>query len=216
MGEVYRARDTSLPRAVALKILPDAFVYDAERIARFQREAQILASLNHPHIAAIHGVDEANGSQFLILELVDGYTLADRTVHMSPEGWGRAAVKAAIEFDADDIVVETNFGGEMAVAVIRGATDALGVNVPIRIVTASRGKKVRAEPVAALAERGRWHHAGVFPELEDQLCTWTDEAGYSPDRMDAMVWPAWHMRAVGTVLRSVGTFSGQMAAHRIG
>ena len=78
MGEVYRARDTKLGRDVAIKVLSDGFAHDAERIARFQREAQILASLNHPHIAAIYGLEEANGSQFLILELVDGDTLADR------------------------------------------------------------------------------------------------------------------------------------------
>jgi serine/threonine-protein kinase len=78
MGEVYRARDTKLGRDVAIKVLSDGFTHDAERIARFQREAQILASLNHPHIAAIYGLEEANGSQFLILELVDGDTLAHR------------------------------------------------------------------------------------------------------------------------------------------
>src|SRR3989442_1514953 len=78
MGEVYRARDTKLNRDVALKVLPDAFAFDADRLARFKREAQVLASLNHPHIAAIYGLEEANGSQFLVLELVDGETLAAR------------------------------------------------------------------------------------------------------------------------------------------
>src|SRR5437773_3858743 len=78
MGEVYRARDTRLGRDVALKILPESFVHDPDRVARFRREAQVLASLNHPHIAAIYGLEEANGSQFLILELIEGGTLADR------------------------------------------------------------------------------------------------------------------------------------------
>jgi serine/threonine protein kinase len=78
MGEVYRARDTKLGRDVALKILPAAFTTDAERLARFRREAQVLASLNHPHIGAIYGLDEANGSQFLVLELVDGESLDKR------------------------------------------------------------------------------------------------------------------------------------------
>jgi serine/threonine protein kinase len=78
MGEVYRATDTKLGRDVALKILPDSFVHDPERLARFRREAQVLASLNHPHIGAIYGIDEANGIQFLVLELIDGETLADR------------------------------------------------------------------------------------------------------------------------------------------
>jgi eukaryotic-like serine/threonine-protein kinase len=78
MGEVYRARDTKLGRDVALKILPDTFTHDPERLARFRREAQVLASLNHPHIGAIYGLDEANGQQFLVLELVDGESLDKR------------------------------------------------------------------------------------------------------------------------------------------
>src|SRR6266540_6057661 len=78
MGEVYRARDTRLQRDVALKILPEAFASDPERLARFEREAQMLAALNHPHIAAIHGVEESGGVRALVLELVDGETLADR------------------------------------------------------------------------------------------------------------------------------------------
>src|SRR5919108_3822608 len=78
MGEVYRARDTKLGREVALKILPEAFAHDPERVARFQREAKTLAALNHPHIATIHGLEEAGGSQFLVMELVEGDTLAAR------------------------------------------------------------------------------------------------------------------------------------------
>jgi eukaryotic-like serine/threonine-protein kinase len=78
MGEVYRARDTRLDRLVAIKILPEALVADAERVARFQREARVLASLNHPHIAAIYGLDEADGVRALVMELVEGEDLARR------------------------------------------------------------------------------------------------------------------------------------------
>ncbi len=78
MGEVYRAKDTKLGRDVAIKVLPDEFAWDGDRVARFQREAKLLASLNHPNIAAIHGMEEAGGKQFLVLELVEGETLADR------------------------------------------------------------------------------------------------------------------------------------------
>jgi eukaryotic-like serine/threonine-protein kinase len=78
MGEVYRARDTKLDRDVALKILPEAFASDPERLARFEREAKTLAALNHPHIAHIHGLEEADGERTLVLEFVDGPTLADR------------------------------------------------------------------------------------------------------------------------------------------
>src|SRR6266566_4732900 len=81
MGEVYRAHDTKLGRDVALKILPDLFANDPDRLARFQREAQVLASLNHPHIGAIYGLEEAGGVRALVLELVEGPTLADRIAH---------------------------------------------------------------------------------------------------------------------------------------
>ena len=78
MGEVYRARDSKLKRVVAIKILPDAFARDTERITRFQREAEVLASLNHPNIAGIYDLEHVNDSRFLVLELVEGDTLADR------------------------------------------------------------------------------------------------------------------------------------------
>ena len=78
MGQVYQATDTKLKRQVALKILPEAFAADPDRLARFQREAEVLASLNHPNIAQIHGLEEADGVRALVLELVEGPTLADR------------------------------------------------------------------------------------------------------------------------------------------
>src|SRR5438874_11739565 len=78
MGEVYRATDTKLGRSVALKILPQQFAADPDRMSRFQREAQVLAQLNHPNIATIHGLEQSGSMQSLIMELVDGPTLADR------------------------------------------------------------------------------------------------------------------------------------------
>src|SRR5262245_37217301 len=78
MGEVYRARDTKLKRDVAIKILPEEFSRDADRVSRFVREAEVLASLNHPNIGAIYDLQEADGSRFLVLELVEGETLAER------------------------------------------------------------------------------------------------------------------------------------------
>jgi serine/threonine-protein kinase len=88
MGEVYRARDATLNRDVALKVLPELFALDRDRLARFKREAQVLASLNHPNIAAIYGFEESNPStgsgyavQALVLELVEGPTLAERIAH---------------------------------------------------------------------------------------------------------------------------------------
>src|SRR5215831_11078344 len=78
MGEVYGALDTNLKRAVAIKVLPEAAAEDPDRLARFQREAEVLAVLNHPHIAAIHGLERAGSTTALVMELVDGPTLAER------------------------------------------------------------------------------------------------------------------------------------------
>src|SRR5262249_51502149 len=77
MGEVYRAHDTRLDRDVAIKTLPEEFAADQDRLARFQREAKLLASLNHPNIAAIYGLEKFDSRHFLVLELVEGETLAD-------------------------------------------------------------------------------------------------------------------------------------------
>src|SRR5215472_4952266 len=84
MGEVYRARDTKLGRDVALKVLPAAFAANAERLAGFRREAQVLASLNHPGIAAIYGLEESEGVLALVMDLVEGLTLAERIARTQP------------------------------------------------------------------------------------------------------------------------------------
>lgn len=120
-----------------------------------------------------------------------GYLLADRTCDMSPAGWGRRAVEAYREFEADRIVGEVNFGGAMVEATIRTAAHG-GPPVSYKDVRASRGKVVRAEPIAALYEQGRVSHVGGFPEMEDQMCCFTS-TGYvgsdgSPDRADAAIW----------------------------
>lgn len=87
MGDVYRATDTSLGREVAVKVLPPEVATEADRVARFRREAHTLASLNHPHIAAIYGFQEMKGTAFLVLELVEGEDLAERlTAAASPSG----------------------------------------------------------------------------------------------------------------------------------
>jgi len=115
------------------------------------------------------------------------YVLADCTLRAGPEQWAKAVVKAFDDWRADAIVAEKNFGGAMVEAVIRTARQ----NLPVKLITASRGKHVRAEPVAALYEAGDVAHLGRFPDLEDQLVNFSS-AGYtgdrSPDRADAMVW----------------------------
>ncbi len=117
----------------------------------------------------------------------EAYVLEDLTMQGGPAQWGRAVAAAFDRHDADCVVAETNFGGDMVRHVIQTARPG----TPFKKVTASRGKHVRAEPVAALYEQGKVHHVGVFSELEDQLCSFTT-FGYmgdrSPDRADAVVW----------------------------
>jgi phage terminase large subunit-like protein len=118
-----------------------------------------------------------------------GYVLADRTGGgMSPEEWGRRAVQLYVDLQADLIVGEVNFGGDMVASVIRQAAKDMGVAVRFDKVSASRGKRVRAEPIAQLYEQHRVHHVGNLPLLEEELTTWTDQLGYSPNRLDALVW----------------------------
>ncbi|MGL5838233.1 MAG: DNA-packaging protein [Sphingorhabdus sp.] len=118
------------------------------------------------------------------------YVLADHSVKgRSPEGWARAVAAAAEAWHADRVVAEANQGGDMVESTLRAAD----VNMPVKKVHASRGKVARAEPVAALYEAGKAFHAGVFPELEDELCGLLSGGGYegpgrSPDRADALVW----------------------------
>jgi phage terminase large subunit-like protein len=143
-----------------------------------------------------------------------GFVLKDATVHTNPEGWGRAAVQTAVDWEANAVIVETNFGGDMAVSTITTAAEHMGVPIPVKTVHASRGKSPRAQPVSAMAVQGRWHMVNEHPELEDQLCTWVDSSDWSPDRLDAMVWPAWYMKLVSTIFKAVGSFGGSQMAHR--
>ena len=144
------------------------------------------------------GVDPPAGTQGDACGIVvcgqgeDGvaYVLADCTVAgLRPEGWARAVARAAEAWEADRVVAEKNQGGDMVESVLEAADSAL----PVRLVSASRGKAARAEPVAARFETGKAKLAGCFPELEDELAGLTDAGGYvgpgsSPDRADAMVW----------------------------
>lgn len=120
-----------------------------------------------------------------------GWVLADESGKFRPEEWARRAVSLFDTYSADAIVAEVNQGGDMVEAMIRAA--AKGRVVPVRKVTATRAKHIRAEPVAALYEQGKVRHAAEFPQLTDQLCAFTigfdrKAQGYSPDRVDALVW----------------------------
>ena len=111
------------------------------------------------------------------------YVLEDASLHGSPDEWGRAAVTLYHKLDADILVAEKNNGGDMVEHVIK----TIDSDVRVKLVHASRGKYVRAEPISAIYEQGRGHHVGTFPLLEDEQCQW--EPGQdSPNRMDALVW----------------------------
>jgi predicted phage terminase large subunit-like protein len=117
------------------------------------------------------------------------YILADYSLKASPDGWAREAIKAYHRYHADRVIAEVNNGGALVEATVR----MVDPNVSYRAVHASRGKAVRAEPIAALYEQRRVHHVGTFPMLEDQMSAFTSDfdrgrAGYSPDHVDALVW----------------------------
>ena len=125
----------------------------------------------------------------IIVAGVDGnnnyYVLDDVSGNMSPDTWAKKAVQCYYNWEADRIVAEVNNGGDLVERIIR----TVDKNIPYTAVRASRGKMVRAEPIAALYEQHRAHHVGIFPDLEDQMISYTGERNQaSPDRMDAMVW----------------------------
>ncbi len=114
----------------------------------------------------------------------DAYVLADCSADgLTPAGWAARAMDAYAAFQADAVIAEANQGGEMVRTVLAQADGS----VPVTLVHATRGKRIRAAPMAALYEAGRVHHTGSFAELEDQMCHY-DGTGKSPDRMDALVW----------------------------
>jgi predicted phage terminase large subunit-like protein len=113
----------------------------------------------------------------------DFYVFADRTLKASPDGWAREAVIAFHAHSADNVIVEANQGGDLNETVLR----TIEPDLPVKMVNARRGKQIRAEPIAALAEQGKFHIVGSLEALEDELTSWTPEAKNSPDRLDAMV-----------------------------
>lgn len=118
---------------------------------------------------------------------VDGrfYVLADRTCRLSPDGWAKRTLEAYEEFQGDRVVAEVNQGGDLVERLLR----SVAKNVPYKAVRASKGKRVRAEPIAALYEQGKVSHVGSHEKLEDQQCNFTpDGFDGSPDRVDALVW----------------------------
>ena len=112
------------------------------------------------------------------------YVLSDKSLRASPDGWARQAVNLYHDLGADKIIAETNNGGDMVTLLIQ----QVDASAPVKKVTATRGKQLRAEPISSLYEQGRVHHHGYFAELETQMCEWTPISNESPDRLDALVW----------------------------
>ncbi len=154
---------------------------EAARMARAPALQRIVIAVDPP--ASAHG-DECGIIVAGRDEAGKAYVLADcSAAGLSPAQWARRVIDAFEKYDADAIVAEANQGGDMVKAVLlQELPDA-----PVTLVHATRGKRVRAEPIAHLYENGRVHHIGAFAELEDQMCQY-DGAGASPDRMDALVW----------------------------
>lgn len=167
---------------------------EAQRITQgtmddlFPDLGKVLVSVD-PAVSGNEGSDETGitvvGATAEPWQTRQGYVLADLSLRAHPDQWAQVVVNAASDWEADEVVAEANNGGELVSLVLRTKAPSLKV----RLVHASRGKRTRAEPVAALYEQGRVHHVGVMEVLEDQLCNWvpggTDD---SPDRLDALVW----------------------------
>ena len=186
----------------------DGALFSYEMIAR-ARVAEFPLARRVRTVVAVDpsgaaGADDTGADEIGIVVAARGddghaYVLADRSLRDSPQAWGRAVVQAAHEFGADRIIAEENFGGGMVGAVIYAA-GAGAPRVSVTLISASRGKIVRAEPVSALYEQGLVHHVGRFGVLEDQLCAFTT-AGYrgegSPDHADALVFAVTELMLAG-------------------
>jgi predicted phage terminase large subunit-like protein len=162
---------------------------DRDRVSQAPEELRRVVVAIDPAISTNENSDETG----IIVAGVDRrghvYVLEDLSGKYGPHEWATRACEAYIRHKADRIIGEANQGGQMVESTIR----AVSRNIPFKSVHASRGKVTRAEPVSALYEQGKVHHAGTFPALEDQMCAFTSDfdrarMGYSPDRVDALVW----------------------------
>lgn len=156
---------------------------DANRVTAFPDLVRVVVGID-PAMTANEGSDETGVIVGAVGRDGHGYVLDDVSLIASPPEWARQAVAAYHRHRADRMIAETNNGGDMVEHTIR----MVEPSISFKQVRASRGKAVRAEPVAALYEQGRVHHVGTFSELEDQLCGWTIDSDDSPDRLDALVW----------------------------
>lgn len=161
---------------------------DDYRVAKAPELSRIVVAIDPPATSN----EDSNEAGIVVAGVADNsmaYVLEDWSQRATPEEWARKAVAAYRKWDADCLVAECNQGGEMVEQVIKSVAD-----VPVKLVRATKGKYVRAEPASALYEQGRVHHVGVLPILEEQMTSFTPERaadrsdGFSPDRVDALVW----------------------------
>ena len=161
---------------------------DKLRVAKVPELRRIVVAID-PAAKSTEGSDETGIIVAGLGSDQHGYVLNDLSGHYKPLGWARRAIGAFHEYKADRVIAEINNGGEMVEATLRSVDKAISY----KAVHATRGKVIRAEPIAALYEQGKVHHVGGFAQLEDQQCEFTLDfdrtaAGYSPDRLDALVW----------------------------
>jgi phage terminase large subunit-like protein len=164
----------------------DLALFDEHRIGEAPDLDRVVVAVD-PSVSATGASDETG----IIVCGVSGrgpdsqfYVLADESLRGSPHRWASRVAVVYEKWGADRVVPERNQGGQMVEDTLRNVAP----NLPVRSVYASRGKALRAEPIVALYEQGRVHHVGVFPELEEQACTWVPGVGRSPDRLDALVY----------------------------
>ena len=131
------------------------------------------------------------------------FVLEDCSLRGSPETWARKAIDAYRRHNAERVIAEVNNGGDLVLEVLK----QVDARVPLKKVTASRGKQVRAEPVVALYEQGKVHHVGRFAALEDQMALWTPDSNFSPDRADALVWAITELAVGSSALMYLASIS---------
>ena len=174
---------------------------DTNRIATAlgQRFERVVVGVD----PAVTSADSSDDTGIVVVGIRDGhyYVIADYTCNASPLIWAGEVVKAYHVHKADRIIGEVNNGGDLIETTLR----TVDPSISFRKVTATRGKAVRAEPIAALYEQGKVHHLGAFQELEDQMCEWVpnDPKAPSPDRMDALVWAITELMSHGKINASI-------------
>lgn len=212
LSEAFLDDLRSLPDRAKRRFFDGSYVEDVEdalwrrsmirRVQNLPDLTRIVIALDPATTNAV-GSDETGIVAMGVDAMGIGYVLADDSGKYRPEEWARRALALYDEYSADMIVAEVNQGGAMVEHTLR----AYRRDVPYKAVTATRGKEVRAQPIAALYERGKVLHYGDHPQLEDQMCSFTvgfdrKVAGYSPDRVDALVWAATELfQSIGRPVR---------------